>query len=64
MFAVINRHQEVARQLVDAGAGLTLRSSGAPGFAGRTARDLAEHGGLTKLADYIARGELVNRRRQ
>ena len=54
MLAVINRHVNSARQLVDAGADLSSTGSGAPGFAGKTALDLAQHGGLTELAAYIA----------
>lgn len=55
MLAVINRHSGIARQLVDAGANTLIRGSGAPGFAGKTAHQLAEHGGLDDLAVYIAR---------
>jgi ankyrin repeat protein len=55
MLAVINRHTGIARQLVDAGANTRLRGSGAPGFADRTARELAEQGGLVELAAFIAR---------
>ena len=57
MLAVINRRIGVAKRLVDAGADPRLRGSGAPGFAGKTARELAEHGGLTDLAAYIAGAE-------
>ena len=42
MLAVINGHREVARILVEAGCDVTLRASGAPGFAGKTALDLAK----------------------
>lgn len=55
MLAVVNRHIEVAKQLVDAGANTQLRGSGAPGFAGKTARELAEQSGLVELADFLAR---------
>jgi ankyrin repeat protein len=41
MLAVVNGHLDVARILADAGADLTLRGSGAPGFAGKRALDLA-----------------------
>jgi ankyrin repeat protein len=41
MLAVIAGHTEIARKLVRAGADCTLRGSGAPGFAGKTAYDLA-----------------------
>ena len=54
MLAVSNGHTEVAKQLIDAGANTQLRGNGAPGFAGKTAGELAEYGGLTDLADYLA----------
>lgn len=41
MLAVIAGHKEIARTLARAGADLTLRGTGAPGFAGKTAADLA-----------------------
>ena len=57
MLAVVNRQAGVARQLVDAGADLRIRGRGAPGFAGKSGRDLARDAGLDDLADYIARAE-------
>jgi hypothetical protein len=39
---------------VAAGADTTLRGSGAPGFSGKTATDLAEDAGLKGLASYLA----------
>ena len=57
MLAVINRHTTIAKQLVDAGANTQIRGSGAPGFAHKTARELAEHAGLDDLAAYIAQVE-------
>lgn len=53
MLAVVNRHLDVAKQLIDAGANIQLRGSGAPGFTGKTARELAEQSGLVELADYL-----------
>lgn len=50
MLAVIAGHADVARALASAGADLTLRGSGAPGFAGKTAADLARDRGDTALA--------------
>jgi len=41
MLAVVAEHAEVARLLVKAGADLSLRGTGAPGFADKTAYDLA-----------------------
>src|SRR5262249_25795870 len=57
MLAIVNGHAAVARSLVDAGADLSPRGSGAPGFAGKTARDLAEARGFAELGAYIARAE-------
>lgn len=54
MLAVINRHEAIARRLVDAGADTLVQGTGAPGFAGKTAAQLAEHGGLDDLAAYIS----------
>src|ERR671919_41370 len=53
MLAVIAGHEEVARVLARAGADLSLRGSGAPGFAGLTASDLAARRGLRALADEL-----------
>jgi ankyrin repeat protein len=41
MLAVTAGHAAVARLLARAGADLRVRGSGAPGFAGKTAHDLA-----------------------
>jgi ankyrin repeat protein len=41
MLAITAGHVEVARVLARAGADLRIRGSGAPGFAGKTAHDLA-----------------------
>jgi ankyrin repeat protein len=41
MLAVINGRDAIVGILSDAGADLTIRGSGAPGFAGKTALDLA-----------------------
>ena len=41
MLAITAGHVEVARALARAGADRGLRGSGAPGFAGKTAHDLA-----------------------
>ncbi len=53
MLAVIAGHRRVARLLVRAGADLTIQGSGAPGFAGQDAADLAEQTGDSRLAAYI-----------
>jgi len=43
----------VARALADAGADLRLEGSGAPGFAGKTAAQLAGERGLEALARHL-----------
>jgi ankyrin repeat protein len=53
MLAVINKHETAARVLVRAGADASIRGSGAPGFAGKTAAELAEDAGDMRLAVYI-----------
>ncbi|HEU4342464.1 MAG TPA: ankyrin repeat domain-containing protein, partial [Candidatus Binatia bacterium] len=50
MLALIAGHAEVARLLAKAGADLSLRGTGAPGFAGKTAYDLAVERGMLELA--------------
>ena len=57
MLAVVNRREGTARLLVDAGADTGMQGSGAPGFAGKTARDLADDAGLPDLAAHIAQRE-------
>ncbi|MGH8579119.1 MAG: ankyrin repeat domain-containing protein [Gammaproteobacteria bacterium] len=41
MLAVIAGHTDIARMLARAGADLSIRGRGTPGFAGKTAYDLA-----------------------
>jgi ankyrin repeat protein len=53
MLAIVAGHEAVARTLVAAGANLTLQGSGAPGFAGKTAADLAAEQGMTELCGLI-----------
>jgi ankyrin repeat protein len=50
MLALVAGHEEVARLLARAGADLSLRGSGAPGFAGKTAYDLAVERGMLALS--------------
>ena len=49
MLAVVAGHPEIARLLARAGADLSLKGSGAPGFAGKTALDLAAARGMPDL---------------
>ena len=41
MLAVVNGHANIARLLARAGADLSIKGSGPPGFAGKSAYDLA-----------------------
>jgi ankyrin repeat protein len=50
MLAIVAGHAAVARLLAEAGADLALRGTGAPGFAGKTAHDLAMERGMPELA--------------
>jgi ankyrin repeat protein len=54
MLAVINRHGDVARALAEAGADLRLVGTGAPGFAGKNASDIALESGQTDLAGVLS----------
>ena len=50
MLAVLARHADIARVLASAGADLSLQGAGAPGFAGKTACDLAVEAGMLELS--------------
>ncbi len=50
MLAVVAGHADVARLLATAGADLSLRGTGAPGFAGKTAHELAAARGMVELS--------------
>lgn len=56
MLAIVAGHAAVARVLVQAGADLDVRGTGAPGFAGKTAYDLAVARGMTELYAGLRRG--------
>lgn len=53
MLAVIAGHAKIAHLLAKAGADLTLRGTGAPGFAGKTAHDLAVERGMLELSAVL-----------
>ncbi len=53
MLAIIAKHSDIARMLVWAGADLSVRGSGAPGFAGKTAYDLAVAGEMEELYEEL-----------
>ena len=50
MLAIVAGHAEVARILAKSGADLSLRGSSAPGFADKTAYDLALERGMLELS--------------
>ena len=50
MLALVAGHAEVARLLALAGTDLSLRGTGAPGFAGKTAYDLAVERDMRELS--------------
>jgi ankyrin repeat protein len=56
MLAIVAGEVACARLLARAGADRTLRGAGAPGFAGKTAYDLAVERGLTALAAELDLG--------
>jgi uncharacterized protein len=53
MLAVINGHVDIARVLARSGADLSIRGTGAPGFAGKTAHDLAIEQRLSELGQEL-----------
>jgi uncharacterized protein len=57
MLAVIGGHREIVGILVDAGADVTLRASGAPGFAGLAALDVAVARNDREMIDALAGAE-------
>ncbi len=56
MLAIVNGHESVARAIAAAGADLSLTGSGAPGFAEKTASQLAMDRGLESLARDLFAG--------
>ena len=56
MLAVINHHESVATALAAAGADLRLVGSGAPGFSGKSAAQLALDLGQQALAEALTPG--------
>jgi ankyrin repeat protein len=53
MLAIVAGHTEIAILLARAGADLSLRGGGAPGFAGKTAYDLAAERGKQELSEIL-----------
>jgi ankyrin repeat protein len=54
MLALVAGHAEVARLLAKAGADLSLRGTGAPGFVDKTAYDLAVERGMLELTAALS----------
>ncbi len=54
MLAIVAGHAKIAGMLSKAGADLSLRGSGAPGFAGKTAYDLALDRDMPELSRILA----------
>ena len=54
MLATINDHDRVARLLTEAGADAGITGTGAPGFAGKTALDLARDLGRESIAELLS----------
>lgn len=53
MLAVVAGHAGIARRLARAGADRSLQGSGAPGFAGKTAYDLAVERKMEELYEVL-----------
>lgn len=53
MLAIVAGHAEIAILLARAGADLSLRGSGASGFAGKTAYDIAVERGMQELSKLL-----------
>lgn len=53
MLAIVAGHAEIARLLAKAGADISLRGTSAPGFAGKTAYDLAVERGMLALSTEL-----------
>ena len=56
MLAIVAGHAAVAHALIRAGVNLDVRGTGAPGFAGKTAYDLAVAREMTELYADLGRG--------
>ena len=56
MLAALSGHRKVAESLAKAGADRSITGTGAPGFAGKTAADLAEDRGDKAAAALLRKG--------
>lgn len=55
MLAALGNHESVVGALLEAGADPAVRGSGAPGFAGKTAEDLARSAGYASVVGRFRR---------
>jgi ankyrin repeat protein len=53
MLAVINGHTEIVRSILEAGADTQVRGTGAPGFQGKNALELAEEAGRPEITSIL-----------
>jgi ankyrin repeat protein len=53
MLAVVRGHINVVRKLTDAGASISLRGTGSPGFSEKTALDLAVARGDMEMVEIL-----------
>ena len=53
MLALVAGHERVALLLAEAGTDLSFRGTGAPGFAGKTAYDLAVERGMREVSEAL-----------
>lgn len=53
MLAVLNNHSKIVETIVRAGADRSIRGTGAPGFDGKTAMELAQAAGWHEIVDFL-----------
>ena len=61
MLSVINGHDSVAELLLEAGADIQIRGRGVPGFASKTAFDLAQRLGREQIAERLREASQLRR---
>lgn len=55
MLAIVNGHADIAAALLEAGADTQIKGTGAPGFSGKSAGDLAKERDYGTLVEAISR---------
>ena len=63
MLAVVRGHADVVRELAHAGANVSLRGTGPPGFSGKTALDLAVARGDLEMIEILRSAAAAGGRR-